>query len=128
MELHNLPYRTHPLTRLFRPRPLAAIQARAARPGYRGLIPKIAPPKPCGGKFAVDSPLEGTGFEPLVPLTDGVAFRNTFCRPELPCLKADPFRPEGSGRRIEFHFPPPRLCCEPGREPGAESEANVLRP
>ena len=25
-----------------------------------------SPPKPCGGKFARDSPLEGTGFEPSV--------------------------------------------------------------
>jgi hypothetical protein len=60
-------------------------------------------------RLARDSPLEERGFELLVPRTDGVAFPNTFCRPGLHRLKADPFRPEGSGRRVEFHFPPPRL-------------------
>jgi hypothetical protein len=56
-------------------------------------------------------------------------FQILFCRPELHRLKADPFRPEGSGRRVEFHFPPPRLCCDPGREPASilGSAADVWR-
>jgi hypothetical protein len=76
-------------------------------------------PSDSGFTAETDWLLEERGFEPLVPRTDGVAFPNTFCRPELHRLKADRFRPEGSGRRVEFHFPPPRLCCEPGREPAS---------
>ena len=54
-------------------------------------------------------------------------FQILFCRPELHRLKADPFRPEGSGRRVEFHFPPPRLCCEPGFRRFVEGPRRLLQ-
>jgi hypothetical protein len=54
-------------------------------------------------EFAPDSPLEESGFEPLVPLTyDGDAFQNTY--PASPGLQAPEVGPAQNGMRSDQPF------------------------
>jgi hypothetical protein len=54
-------------------------------------------------RFAADSPLEESGFEPLVPLTyDGDAFQNTY--PASPGLQAPEVGPAQNGMRSDQPF------------------------